>query len=240
MNSILKRVVRQTRRRLRYLQGQEPKVRVISKYQTQYLGSDNGGWAVIPSLLSRDSVIYSFGVGEDISFDLAMIEKFGVKVHAFDPTPRSIEWVKSRNVPERFSLHEYGLSDQSGTIKFRKPKNSIHISHSAVDIQPADKEVIELPVRSLNEIAGDLEHTRIDVLKMDIEGSEYCVLEKIADWAPTVVVVLAEFHHRFPTISVDKTRQAIASLSEAGFEPFWMSDTGEEIGFVNANRLTQN
>ena len=30
-------------------------------------------------------MVYSFGVGQDISWDLAMIERFGVTVHAFDP-----------------------------------------------------------------------------------------------------------------------------------------------------------
>jgi len=34
------------------------------------------------------AVVYSLGIGEDISFDLALIEKYGARVHAFDPTPK--------------------------------------------------------------------------------------------------------------------------------------------------------
>jgi len=44
------------------------------------------GWAVWPGSIRRDSVVYSFGVGDSVGWDLEMIERFGATVHAFDPT----------------------------------------------------------------------------------------------------------------------------------------------------------
>ncbi|HEX7718479.1 MAG TPA: hypothetical protein VF389_01635, partial [Woeseiaceae bacterium] len=46
-----------------------------------------GGWWFHPDTLHIDSIVYSFGIGEDVEFDLFLIERFGLVVHAFDPTP---------------------------------------------------------------------------------------------------------------------------------------------------------
>ena len=43
----------------------------------EWYGSEYGGFYVCPSLLNSQSVVYSFGVGEDISFDKSIIEKHG-------------------------------------------------------------------------------------------------------------------------------------------------------------------
>ncbi|HEX3777949.1 MAG TPA: hypothetical protein VHV51_25955 [Polyangiaceae bacterium] len=59
----------------------------------------------MPGWLDQDAVVYSFGVACDVSFDQALIAARGVTVHAFDPTPRSIEWVKTQVLPERFLFH---------------------------------------------------------------------------------------------------------------------------------------
>ena len=46
-------------------------------------------WAIWTEPLSTGSVIYSFGVGDNVAWDLEMIRRFGCTVHAFDPTPAS-------------------------------------------------------------------------------------------------------------------------------------------------------
>jgi hypothetical protein len=40
-------------------------------------------------------VVFSFGVANDIRFDTGVIDHFGCTVHAFDPTPRWVEWIKT-------------------------------------------------------------------------------------------------------------------------------------------------
>src|SRR5262245_55558008 len=56
------------------------------------LGSIYGGWWVRPERVRQDSIVYSFGIGRDITYDLGLIERFGVTVHAFDPTPICLNW----------------------------------------------------------------------------------------------------------------------------------------------------
>ena len=72
----------------------KPAVQVKCKWY----GTSYGGFYIIPSLLDRSSVIYSFGTGRDISFDKECIRKHGASVFAFDPTPRSIDWIRQAEV----------------------------------------------------------------------------------------------------------------------------------------------
>ena len=55
-----------------------------------------GFWSVPEILLGPESVCYLVGTGEDISFDLALIDRFGCTVHAFDPVPSAQEFVRTR------------------------------------------------------------------------------------------------------------------------------------------------
>src|SRR5437870_565224 len=44
-------------------------------------------WAFCPEGLGAESVVYSGGVGNDISFEHALVERFGCSVTLFDPSP---------------------------------------------------------------------------------------------------------------------------------------------------------
>jgi len=70
-------------------------------------------------LLGADWVVYSAGTGEDISFDVGMVKRFGCAVHAFDPTPRARDFVRRQtHLPPGFHFHPYGLWDKDVTVRF--------------------------------------------------------------------------------------------------------------------------
>jgi hypothetical protein len=77
-----------------------------------------------------------------------------------------------------------------------------------------------------------LGHTTIDVLKMDIEGAEYEVIEDIVSSRISINQILVEFHHRFPTIGIEKTKNAIKQLNKAGYKIFSISESGQEYSFI--------
>jgi FkbM family methyltransferase len=195
-----------------------------------HLGNEGAHWCVCPDTLSASSVVYSFGVGEDISFDLELIHRFQVRLHAFDPTPRSIEWIRRQTLPKEFVFHEYGLAEFDGRCKFLPPTNPAHISHTLVQ-RTSPWPAIELPVQRLATIMQSLGHDRIDLLKMDIEGAEYDVLRDFLSSGLRVGQLLVEFHHRWPEVGIEKTKKAIRELNQAGYRIFNVSTTGEEYGF---------
>jgi hypothetical protein len=79
-----------------------------------------------------------------------------------------------------------------------------------------------------------LSHSRIDVLKMDIEGAEYEVLTDFLASRVPVQQLLVEFHHRWRDVGLDRTRSAIQDLNGAGFRIFHVSASGEEYSFLKS------
>ncbi len=198
--------------------------------ETLLLGNMGASWCVAPEGLSPASLVYCAGVGEEISFDLELIERFGAEVHAFDPTPRSIRWIASRALPDRFVFHDYGLADFDGTTHFHAPENSAYVSHTMLRRGQINAPVAAR-VHRLPSIMKMLEHSKIDVLKMDIEGAEYAVLADLLASGIRPRQILVEFHHRWPEIGPAKTRASVRALNEAGYSIFHVSPSGEEFSF---------
>jgi FkbM family methyltransferase len=196
------------------------------------LGNKGALWCLCPEGLSKTSVVYCLGVGEEISFDLELIKRFGIRVHAFDPTPRSIQWVQSQALPEEFVFHAYGAAGFDGTCRFLPPSDPTHVSHTILTRQ-SPWPAIEVPVYRLSTIMKMLGHSQIDLLKMDIEGAEYDVLADLLACKIRPQQILVEFHHRWPEVGSEKTRTAIQALNRAGYRIFHVSASGEEYSFWN-------
>ncbi len=140
------------------------------------IGTTYGGWIVPTVLIGPAWRCYDGGVGEDVSFDLGVIERFGCDVFAFDPTPRAIAYaepIASREAHFRF--RPVGLWSSNTVMKFYRPRDPAHVSHSVVNLQHTS-EWFEAAVVSIESIMAELGHTSIDLLKLDIEGAEHKVI----------------------------------------------------------------
>lgn len=197
------------------------------------LGNDGAAWCVLTDVLTTNSVVYSAGIGEDISFDVELIKRFGVHIHAFDPTPRSLAWLKSQKLPEGFEPHEYGLADRDGAMTFLPPEDANHVSYTSI-LDGRTGVPTEAPVQRLSSIMTALGHSMIDLLKMDIEGAEYSVIEDILSSHTPVRQLLVEFHHSWPHIGVQRTQAALKQLRLNGYRIFDISPSGSEISFYRA------
>lgn len=186
--------------------------------EMQRIGSEYGGYFLDSSLIVPNTVVYSLGVGEDISFDLALIERFGVTVHAFDPTPKVMKWLAPQVLPQQFHFHNVGIADFDGNGTFYLPLRPDYISHSLVRARQFSDDSIRVPMMRLATVMRQLEHARIDVLKIDIEGAEYGVIENIVRERIPVGQILVEFHHRLSSIGTAKTMQILALLEGAGMK----------------------
>lgn len=202
---------------------------------TERLGSAYGGWEIVTRGMDSNTIVYSCGVGDDISFDLDVINKYGVTIHAFDPTPRSIEWVASQAIPRSFSMHAYGIAARDGTLAFNPPIDPSHISYTVLDRPATAPSAIEVDVKRIASIAKELGTNRIDVLKMDIEGAEYEVIDDLAQTDIRPGQILIEFHHRFPGVGAKKTRAAIDTIRSMGYLLYAVSETNEEFSFIHKN-----
>ena len=192
-----------------------------------------GGWSFSPEGLSRGSIVYSLGVGDDVGFDLALIERFGATVHAFDPTPGAVEWVSSRTLPSEFHFHPVGIADFDGVAEFSAPVAEGNVCFTLLDREGGRGPSIQAEVRRLPTIVGELGHRHIDLLKMDIEGAEYTVIPDLIRSGIPVRQILVEFHHRFKNVGNERTREAVDLLLANGYRILHISPSGREYSFVH-------
>ena len=205
------------------------------------LGSEHASYFVDPTLLSSDSIVYSAGVGEDISFDTELAARWNLCIEAFDPTPRVRTWLETQRLPRNFRFHPVGLAERDGEASFHLPLEPQWISHSAVPSSGFRQESVALPVRRLSSVLTDLGHggRRIGLLKLDIEGAEYAVIEEMLGEGIIPEQLLVEFHHRFLPGGIAKTRQTLGLLRGAGLHIAHMCPRFEVFTFVAGDAIAR-
>lgn len=197
-----------------------PKVltRVLRKARRddlERIGTGYGGFYVPSSLLSANSIVYCVGCGEDISFDLGLIERFGCHVWAFDPTPRAIRHVEqhAKDNP-RYHFQPFGVWSEDKPMRFYMPDNEAAVSGSLVGLNGTQR-WIDVEVRRLQTLMRSLGHTRVDLLKLDVEGAEYDVIENLLAEGILPGCLQIDFDQPTP---FPKTHALIRKLREAGYE----------------------
>jgi FkbM family methyltransferase len=167
-------------------------------------------WTIVTRGLHPGAVIYSGGVGEDITFEQELIRRFGVKIHIFDPSPVAARTIALANV-DGLLFRPVGLA-ASSTGKFSIGGGT----ESSTWLKAGGSET--LPCTGL---AREMEmngHDSIDLLKIDIEGFEYEVLEGCLAERLPIKQICVEFHDFFPEIPKARTKSMIRALESHGFE----------------------
>ncbi|PCJ46038.1 MAG: FkbM family methyltransferase [Gammaproteobacteria bacterium] len=225
---------RKAKLKFRQLTGKEPTFKLDVALNTE----DYSGWPVVADLIQENDIVYSLGVCDDIKFDLKIIADKQVQVFAFDPTPYSIDWINSQQLPDSFHFYPWAASDSDGTFllypRVSRKGNQSKVMYSFHQQQDGGNDKgISVDAFTLETMVKKLGHKHIDILKMDIEGAEYGVIENLLASAIRPKMILIEFHHRFKGIGKEKTIQAVNLLNKANYLIASISATGREICFVN-------
>lgn len=185
------------------------------------LGTKYGSWAVPCSMpFYSDSVVYSAGVGEDISFDLLLQSKYNMYIVLIDPTSRSKEhfkeirdffktkcWKFSGNIQpdyqseiqnlkpnfNKFKFLPVGVWKCKDTLKFYKQNDSQYVSQTLIS-NFFGENFNEVEVMSLKDIMEENNHDKIDLLKLDIEGAEIEVINQMLKDEIFPNYLCVEFH----------------------------------------------
>ncbi len=78
----------------------------------------------------------------------------------------------------------------------------------------------------------ELGHKHIDLLKLDIEGAEYDVIDDLLTHGVLPHQILVEFHHRFSGATRKDTRKRIKALQRHGYRVFAVSRDAQECCLI--------
>lgn len=254
MKEFLRRIARTVVRPLRATDGYAPAAAspllsavdptdLLPPHSLVRLGTAYGGWIIpVNADLDADSICYLAGAGEDISFDCALVHRFGCRARVIDPTPRAIEHFRQlaeavRNgnrFPVNNSATDFydltpaqltrltfipvGLADKDVELKFFLPKNPAHVSCSTVNLQKTD-DFFTAQCHRLSSVMLQQGDSRVDLLKMDIEGGEYVVISDLVESGMLPQLLLIEFDETHTPLDANAAARIAGSvqlLTEAG------------------------
>lgn len=203
-------------------------------------GSKYGNWGIDTTNLGHSTVVVSFGLGEDVTFESALLKRFNCQIFGFDPTPCSVEFTAKNVRHPKFVTTPFALAAHDGTIAFTAPPKSAtdQVSASAIaSYCRKSNDTVNVPCLTLESALKKCGTSKVDVLKMDIEGAEFAVIEQAVanGWLQEVSQILVEFHHFLPGLSSNQTRSAVSALQNAGFEIAWIGRTNHEYLFTRSH-----
>jgi FkbM family methyltransferase len=227
-----------------------------SRFMLQKIGTDYGGWVVPVNRMTDTSICYSIGAGEDVSFDVDLINGFGCDVFIFDPTPRaqahittlkegisrgkkttvnSVLYDLDKDLLPKIRFFPYGIWSESEIKRFYAPRNPEHVSHSIHNLKETENG-FEAQCLTIQDAMRLLGHHKIDLLKMDIEGAEYEVIDSILNHQIEVGILLVEFHARDEQWNGDFTQivdSSMDKLRKGHFLPIFVD--GPNVTFINTD-----
>jgi FkbM family methyltransferase len=126
-------------------------------------------------------LVYSFGSNANFVFENGIKNRFQCEIHVFDPF-----WLGQPPNVDRMTVHSWGVAGAS-SIAQRTSKKGVSTA---------------VTMKSLPDIVKELGHEgkTIDIMKVDVEGFEFGVLDNVAMWDSLKTVgtdfsqVLAEVH----------------------------------------------
>lgn len=194
-------------------------VRAPEELPLERIGSGYGGWTVPVGMIEPGWRCLCAGAGVDVTFDLALAERFGARVVTIDPTEESREHVAAADPDGRLEFVHAALWSSDGELEMFVAADPTHRTLSSDDLQRTGRSV-RLPARGLAGFAP------LDLLKLDVEGAEYEVIPQAPGTGAKVVCV--EMH---PTRGLRAAWRSFRFLRREGYE--CVARHGADFTFVH-------
>jgi FkbM family methyltransferase len=141
----------------------------------------SSGERVVLGALDAASVV--FDVGANVGDYSNLVESLvpNARVHAFEPSPTAFHALEA-SLGGRACLHGYGLGERDEEIALYAPAPGSPLAsisqrrHPSAEWYPLER----VRLRRLDDVCSEEAVTRIDLLKIDVEGHELAVLNGAA------------------------------------------------------------
>lgn len=173
-------------------------------------------WMVMPRLIPTGGTVISGGVGQGIDFEKELAARFNCTIHLFDPTPtgKKTMGLPANIVPGIF-YYEVGLAGHPGSFEFAYPRDANEGSFGVVGADSRPR--IRLECDSVINFMKSKGIGHCDLLKLDIEGFEYEVIDELLAAKVVIPQICIEYHHFLPGIPLWRSFKQIRKLLRANY-----------------------
>ena len=161
-------------------------------------------------LRRRIRVAHCAGLGGMANFENELARRPHCKIAILEPSPIGIETAAKLNFEPPIEFYQLGLASRTGDVGFDGPDDPNEMSH-----KPGRDHLF--PCVTVSDLARRRHETRIDLLKMNIEGFEYSVLREVLRSGFSIDQICVSFHDTFQGIPTFRTIEAIIDLYLHGF-----------------------
>ena len=184
------------------------------------------------SLQKDRCVVYSFGSNGEVTFEQALLNLTNqtCEIHIFDYSLNSANIQKVHSVSGAI-LHLYGIGPDNSVVE--------------APFHNGEQTVKHFQLKNLSSIMSELNHSWVDVLKMDVEGAEYTVLPSIISHYKAlnmqipVTQAQIEYHHSKGNPKMTHLVQTLKLMESSGFRAFSTeyNVNGEAYNYVEYSYL---
>lgn len=216
-------------------------------------GEDGNEYALAEKAVEKsntnDFIVFSAGIFDDIEFEKFMIDRFNATVYSFDPTPFSKEFVDGQieigEVSKKKLVHTMcGVESYDGITEFNvTEENDGGVGSTAINRVDENGKYyprkIKVKMKTIRTLMKEKKVSHIDCMKLDIEGSEFAVIEDAFGGSDPIKIpnLMIEFHERFFEDGVTKMERAFNTMHDAGYVHVWTSKLGIECLFVHKDYI---
>jgi FkbM family methyltransferase len=161
--------------------------------------------------LAPDSIVFDLG-GYEGEWASNIYARYNCNVHVFEPVSIYADIIKKRfSKNDKIKVYALGLaeSDSEATITIDK------FSSRLTDNGASSKATEKIQLRSFNDFIREKGIEKIDLLKINIEGAEFNLLERLAQTGtlPKIKCLLIQFHD-FAENAIARRKNIQESLSK--------------------------
>jgi FkbM family methyltransferase len=206
-----------------------------SKLDLEYIQ----GHLIAPALVSKDSIVLDLG-GNLGSFSKAMAERFGTVCYCIEPNPDLFEKIDPTELIHKANI---AISDKDGKMELTLSQNAEASSFFPGIVEKwGIKHAVVVDTMTLMSFCKSNKIEEIDLLKVDIEGSELSLLSTMTDKTlQSIPQLTIEFHEFLDDVLIEPTNKAIKRMEALGFMTIVYSrEKYADVLFLNKKHFILN
>jgi len=145
------------------------------------------------------------------------------KVLCIEPSPTNFQYLKKNlklNESSNTETYNFACGDKDGSIKFLVSGSSNWsrvLDNELIPVDDKTEKIIDVPIKKIDSFLNDFPETKIDLIRMDIEGYELHAFKgmtkTIERFKPLLII---EVHKMF--LGISNTKELLYDLKKNGYK----------------------